>query len=308
MTEHGYISEDQQTHTQPKPEQKRQQERASSGLRRLQQVGAVMAVLLAADLGFIAAGRTSDKSEPEIHPQTVTDVFDGIGNFDTPSNPPTTPQTPTGWSMVIPNPAIPPIYDQNGPAFSPPAAVEVITYGTGPCESNGWLSIDSNVNPGQTYTLNFEAAYTSSTRVNPKIILDWKNSSGQSLNSPDVYTFTNIDANGNTVGWRQFTRTYGTGQNAVIPQEAAKVSAQIEGDVPPDLPCSGVLHYDNISMTTTEPTPPPSVGGIAEMPNLPPAATVSHSSRNTIMEFALAGATVLAGTIAVAEAVRRRKQ
>lgn len=307
--ERGYIPENQQAQIQPEPEQRRPQERASRGLKRIKQIGPLMAVMLAANLGLVGAARTTDSREPEVQPLVGTDILGGIGSFTNPGA--DIAQSPDGWNMVIPNPSLPPVYE-NAVAFSD-SAVTVQTDGTAPCESNGWITQQAfSINPNNVYTLQFLAVYKGSESphgINPKVTLDWKNSQDQSLNTSTVSTFANVP---HADSWGNFSRSYGLGQLDTIPQGAAKVGVEIEGDQT-DPSCTGKLYYDGLALTiTSEPTPPPSVGGIAEMPDLPPAAMVSHSSKDTLVtnvEIAVGSTAVLAAAgIAGAEANRRRKR
>ncbi|KKR50178.1 MAG: hypothetical protein UT84_C0014G0026 [Candidatus Curtissbacteria bacterium GW2011_GWA1_40_16] len=282
--------------------------------RRIARLSPIMVFMLAANLGLTGATKNNEPQKPEIHRQTITDALNNTGFYDAEANPPTNPQTPNNWGMVIPNPSNPPVFDFNdGIAHSAPGSVRITTEGTTTCESNGWITLqDFPVDPGKTYSLNFVAGYESSgNKVLPKIIVDWKNNAGQSLNSTDIATLT---SNGNpdpVDNWYAFNRSYGPGQDASIPQGTAKGSMQVEGD--PTGACTGTLHVDSLSMTTTDSPPPtpPSVGGVAYEPDTnslqQPETTVTHSTRNTIVEIAVAGSAALAGTIVVAEAIRRKR-
>lgn len=308
--ERGYIPENQQAHAQADiTEQRRPQESTSTGLKRIKQIGPLMAVMLAANLGLVGAAKAPDSHEPEVQPLVGTDILLGIGSFDNPGVPP----SPTGWNMISTDrsPNYPASVAQNG------FAVDVETSGTLPCQSNGWITQQYAINPNNTYKLQFAAVYRVSESphgIDPKVTLDWKNSQGQSLNSDARIFYGGApDGDHNGGAWGQNTRTYGPGQQSTIPSLAAEVTVEIQGNES-DPSCTGKLYYDNLALTiTSEPTPPPSVGGIAEMPDLPPAATVSHSSRDTLVtnvEIAVgsAAAALAAAAIAGVEANRRRKR
>lgn len=309
--ERGYIPENQQVHTQTEmPEQKLSQERTNSRLRRIRQIGPLLVVMLAANLGVVGAARTPRSQEPDVQPQTIVNLLEN-SSYEDSANPPTN-STPKFWnapphSVNVPDPS----FDyQNGFYQDGASSVDTDGYITDTScntDTNGWEQ-SFPVNSSNTYTLSF-ANYTppgSSPDLNPRATITWKN--GTTIIGTDDHAFNRI------LGpdyWESgFARTYGSG-GVAIPSGSTSATLQVSVGSTKTSSCTpgteGKQYFDMVTVMGPAPTPP-SVGGIAEIPNLPPGTTVSHSTRNTIVEIAVAGGAALAGSIAVAEAFRRRKR
>lgn len=314
MTERNYIPENQQVNAQAEtPEQRRPQERASSGLRRIKQVGPLMAAMLAVNLGLVGAAKAPDSREPEVETVVDVDLLNGTGSFETPASaPPLLPcaqiSSPQGWcapphSVNVPNPN----FDyQNGFNQDGLSSVDTSGYITGNI-LNGHCETDTNswkqsfpAAPGNTYTVTF-ANYVplgASPDLDPRVIIKWKNG------TPDTDDRTFHRTLGPDFWENDFSGTYVAPAGTTSGEIQVGVGSTKTGSC--TVGTTGKEFFDVVKVTGPAPTPP-SVGGIAEMPDLPPA-TISHSPNNTIVEIAIGGAAALAAAaVAGAEINKRRK-
>lgn len=300
----GYIPKERQIPIQPESVGERLTERTIRGLNKIRHVGPLLVAMLAANIGLVGAAKTTDSHEPEVRPQVMVDSIQN-GGFETQD--PVDPSKPQHWN---PDGTQPPVYNyQNGTSHDGLSSVGVQYYGTGglcSMDTNSWTSNNFAVDPDKTYTKSFWSEYVlvsdPNVEVGPVTRVYWKDSQGNAVGTPDVFQPNYTVGAGN---WERFTKVYGP---ELIPDSAtqASITVGING-ITFEQGCStyATTNYDEVTFTSQAPA---SVGGIAEMPNLQPATTVSHSSRNMTVEFVLAGAAALAGTIAVAETVRRRNR
>lgn len=297
-----------------KADAERRGEKKRSYLSKVAHISAALTAMLAAELGVV-----------EVNSQSQTDLLNTKGDFESTTCPLT---SPPNWNQIINDPSFPPIYHCAGNPpplvnFTGNSAVEVDYYGNGSiCNTNGF-SYNSTfaASPADTITDQFAAAYEihdAGATVKPQTKITWKDSSGN-VTGTDVFSPTHTKGQDT---WEQFSKTYGP-NGVAIPAKTVSGTIEVGIQGSGSLTCTtnGIKSLEYIDAvqvlgpTTPSPTPPPiSVGGIAEQPDLSqlqPAASVSHSSRDTIftgIEIAVGSATALAGTIVVAEALKRRNR
>ncbi len=293
--------------------------RRPSNFKRLKFIGATLAAMLAAELGVVAVAKNSAPVNAEVSPQAMTDLLNTKGDFESS----TCPQAaPPSWNQIINDPSFPPIYHCAGDPpplvnFSGNSAVEVDYTANGVAYTTNGEKYTSSfaVTPDQTITEAFAAAYEineAGVTVKPQTKITWKDGGGN-------VTGTNIFSPAHTRGpdtWEQFSKTYGPSGTLIPPNTVSGIIevgiAGSGGTLTTGI--KGLEYIDILQVWgPTPPTPTPtraiSVGGVASQPDIDslPQTTVTHSTRNTIVEIA-GGVTALAGTIAVAEAFRRRNR
>lgn len=301
-SERDYITQEQQTSLQPNAVESRPANERKPSRIRLLQVGTLTATMLATGISFMGA-ESAEHNKVKIEPQAQTDILEGVGTFD---------MTPLGWNAEPTD--IVPTLEGYFTLSSPSAATVETDNGVTGCQSNGWITTKPySVNPNNVYTLEFFAVYDGSKTpngINPQVILDWKDSQGQTLHSPSIFNGQATNAYPSGTWGNQIIETFGPGQNMAIPSQAGEVTVELKAVAGnPSITCTGTLIVDNLQVmgpVAPNPTPTPtravSVGGFAEQVNpndLQPIANNSGSN-NTELEVVIGG--IVIGSLAAAGA------
>mgnify|MGYP001609883397 CR=1 FL=1 len=276
--------------------------------------GPLLSLVLASGLALSGEGKNTNDSEPPVLLQQGGPNLINNSSFETPD--PLDSTEPQYWDKVINTPGVLPLYQDGIFHGVGSKSVGAKHYGTSSCQggTNGWrLEQSFLVNPSQTYTERFWASYdlndqnSEAVVVRPVVVVIWKDSQGQP-NGSDYYNPPH--GVGENV-WQEFTRIFGPG-GVEIPVGTASASLIVGMEsITSNDPCVDTVYavesLDEISFTG----PPPSVGGIAELPQLPELnlKQESGSSREISTEVAIATGLAAATVFAAAgvESIRRRR-
>lgn len=274
--------------------------------------GSLLVLVLASSLAWAGEVKSVDDGEPPVHSLADVNLINN-SSFEELAVPPTIPSSPRYWNAVVNDSGFSPVYhDHDGISFDGSSSVEAHYYATSTtCGTNSWkYNLTFPVNPDSTYTESFASAYTlgdPGSTVKPDVKITWKNSQGVETGS-DNYVPDYVLGE---ASWQSdFSRTFGPSAT-VIP--ANTVSGTIElgvagaGGSCTDSKVNGTVYFDAVKVMGPL---PPSVGGIAEEPQLP-VNTAERSSKSPIgnnMETAVAGGVAALTVLAGAELLRRHKR
>ncbi len=251
----------------------------------------------------------------DVNAQTQTDLLNTKGDFESATCP---LQSPPDWNQIVNDPSFPPVYHCAGNPpplvdFTGNSAVEVGYSANGTTFATNGLRYTASFSatPDQTITDQFAAAYETKepgVTVKPQTKVTWKDAGG---NVTGTDTFSPAHAKGPDQ-WEQFSRTYGPSGIAI---PANTVSGTIEVGISGSggtttTGIKGLEYIDSVQVmgpiaASPTPTRVPGVGGVASQPDLEnlPKTSVSHSSRNTMVEIgagaAAATLTFVAGAYAL---------
>lgn len=313
MTEHsafGYIPEDQKVQTQPDiAEQSPSQENTNGKwLKRIKPLSPLMAAVLA--VGLYGSAKA----------QGTVDLLNGTGSYET-----TCPvATPPQWNPITEDAGFPPTFDCNGNGVPAnvvegdgQSSVEVNFYSNGTaCNTNAYEYANSfPFNPNVTQTLSYWTYHLDNPGEATKSLVTIVTKDAQN-NVTGALTFNPIHNFGS--GFEEsYSQVFGAGGEPIPPNTvSATIQVGLTG-TSSDCTTSGIKGREwfdivQIQAPAPTPTPPASVGGIAEIPNLPPASMTEHTQDEKIQTAAkvvgVAGSVFAAAGVIELERRRRNKK